>query len=128
MNEPKPIGEVVDEAMAAILGAAGNEFYAELVRQTRENRERIERDVRSKFQDVFAAVFGELTGLHADPRSLDLAARAEAHRRVRAEIGRRVSDEERTFRARVDRLYLWSQAALEANRDEPGAAPGNDGG
>lgn len=109
MDEPKRIGDIVDEAMAGILGPAGFEFYAELVRQTQENRRRIEREVRSRFQAVFAEVFAELTGLQMNPRTLETAARIESHRRIQAEIGRRISDEEQSFRDRLNRLYAWTQ-------------------
>lgn len=109
MDEPKSIGEIVDEAMAAILGPAGGEFHAELVRQTAENRGRIERETRAGFQAVFAEVFAELTGLHADPRQLETAARLEAHRRVDAEVARRISEEELAFLGRLERLYRWTR-------------------
>jgi hypothetical protein len=109
MDDPKPIGDLIEEAMLEILGPAGNEFYAELVRQTQENRTRIEREVRSRFQAVFAEVFAELTGLQMSPRTLETAARIEAHRRIQAEIGRRISEEEQAFRERVNRLYGWTQ-------------------
>jgi hypothetical protein len=121
MDDPKPIGEAIDEAMAGILGTAGNEFYAELVRQTRDNRERIEREARARFHAVVAEVFAELTGLHADPRALDRAARSEAHRRIQAEIGRRISEEETAFRERLGRLYEWARSR-EAPTD--GGRPG----
>jgi hypothetical protein len=109
MDAPKPIGHIIDETIVELLGPAGNEFYAELIRQTQENRERIEREVRSRFQDVFAGVFSELTGLAMNPRTLETAARIETHRRIQAEIGRRIAEEERTFRERVNRLYAWTQ-------------------
>jgi hypothetical protein len=106
-HEPTPIGEIIDEAMAEILGPAGNRLYAELVRQTRENRRRIERETRSRFQHVFADVFKELTGLSTNPRTLETAARIETHRRIQAEVDRRMSEEERAFRERVNRLFDW---------------------
>lgn len=109
MDDPKPIGEIIDDAMTEILGPAGNEFYAELCRQTQENRERIEREVRSRFKDVLQEVFTELTGLEMSPRTLETAARMETHRRIQSEVARRISDEEQLFRERVNRLYDWSQ-------------------
>jgi hypothetical protein len=109
MDDPKPIGEIIDEAMIEILGPTGNSFYTELVRQTRENRERIEREVRSRFEDVLQGVFTELTGFEMAPRTLETAAGIEAHRRIQAEIARRISEEEQAFRARLNRLYSWSQ-------------------
>jgi len=109
MDAPQRIDNIIDEAMAGILGPAGNEFYAELVRQTRENRERIEREVRSRFQEVFAEVFAEVTGLQMNPRTLETAARIETHRRIQVEIGRRIAEEEQAFRERVNRLYGWAQ-------------------
>jgi hypothetical protein len=109
MDEPTPIGKVIDEAMAELLGAAGNEFYAKLIRQTQENRARIEHEVRSRFQAVFSKVFAELTGLQMSPRTLETAARLEAHRRLDAEVARRISEEDRAFRDRLSRLYAWTQ-------------------
>jgi hypothetical protein len=104
MEDPKPIGEIIDEAMAEILGATGSWYYAELVRQTRENRERIEREVRSRFQAVFAEVYAELTGFQMDPQMLETSARTETDRRLQAEIVRRIGEEEQLFRGRLARL------------------------
>jgi hypothetical protein len=109
MDSPKWIDGIIDQAMAELLGPAGNEFYAELIRQTQENRERIEREVRSRFHDVFAEVFSELTGLQMNPRTLETAARIEAHRRIQRDISRQISEEEQAFRERVNRLYGWAQ-------------------
>lgn len=120
MDEPKPFGEIIDEAMADILGTAGNEFYAELVRQTQENRRQIEREVRAKFRGVFAEVFGELTGLHTEPQQLELAARLEAHRRIQVETTRRISEEEQAFRERLNRLYGWAQEKKHKGCDNCG--------
>jgi hypothetical protein len=109
VDGPKRIDGIIDEAMEGILGPAGNEFYAELIRQTQENRERIERETRAKCQAVFAEVFSELTGLQMNPRTLETAARIETHRRIQVEVGRRISEEEQAFRERVNRLYGWAQ-------------------
>jgi hypothetical protein len=107
MDDPQPIGEILDEARAEILGATGNWNCAELVRQTTENRQRIEREVRLRFQAVFAEVYADLTGFQMDPRTLETAARIEAHRRIQAEVARRVSEEEQAFRDRITRLHAW---------------------
>jgi hypothetical protein len=117
MDEPTPVGEIIDEAMREILGPAGSEFYAELVRQTAENRERIERDVRAKFQAVFQDVFRELTGFEMNPRTLETAGRIETHRRIQAEIAQKVSEEERAFRERVNRLSGWSRGPKQGGCD-----------
>lgn len=109
MDDPKPMSDLIDEAMIEILGPAGNEFYAELCRHTAESRRRIEREVRARFQDVFAEVFAELTGFEMNPRTLETAARIEAHRRIQAEVSRRLSKEEQAFRERLNRLYAWTQ-------------------
>jgi hypothetical protein len=109
MDDPKRIDGIVDDAMTEILGPAGNAFYAELVRQTQENRLRIEHEVRGRFQELFAETFGELTGLRMPPDEIELAARMEANRRIRAEIARRVSEEEQAFRQRVNNLCGWAQ-------------------
>jgi hypothetical protein len=117
LDEPKPIGEIIDEAIREILGTAGNEFYAELIRQTTETRDRIDREVRSRFREVFEEVFRELTGFEMKPRTLETAARIEIHRRLQAEIARRISEEEQAFRKRVNRLYSWSQRRSEHQPD-----------
>jgi hypothetical protein len=107
MDEPTPIGEIIDEAMQGILGPAGNEFYAELVRQTQATRTAIEREVRGKFREYEAQAFAEMTGLQTHPESLALAARMEANRRIQEELGRRISAEELAFRERVNALFGW---------------------
>jgi hypothetical protein len=82
MDDPKPIGQCIDEAIAKLLGPSGDAYYSELVPQTQENRRRIEHEVRARFHEVFSEVFSELTGLHMDPWTLETAARTEANRRI----------------------------------------------
>jgi hypothetical protein len=105
---PTPIGRVIDDALRELLGERGFDCYLVLCRQTQENRDRFEREVRGQFPRYFAEEVGGLGNRLALTTTMAMQARMRAQERVQREIGTRIADEEQRFKATCDRLFRWA--------------------
>jgi hypothetical protein len=114
-REPTPIGRVIDGALRELLGSDGFDSYLVLCRQTQENRDRIEQEVRAQFPRFFAEEVGVPRNRLALTATTAMQARMRAHERVQREIGTRIGAEEQRFKVACDRLFRWVAEKLDGN-------------
>jgi hypothetical protein len=106
MDTPQHISEIIDQALAKTLAAAGDKRFAALLRQTYANRTRIRIEVEHLFGPFYDAALVRIVHVApgTDPADVDVLARVEAQRYVHESEVRLIRAEAKAFRERVREL------------------------